>query len=110
MQTVLSLQERVLRNQEGVKTVYPLLHSDLQSERSVHPHLQPYDKRLQIFPGQGVSEFLLDDEEYSDMRNRINNTYPDRVQLGSILSTPDEPELDVLTETLGDIQCGYTAT
>jgi hypothetical protein len=60
---------------------------------------------FKLSPGQDVGEFLLDDEQYNDLCNRINNTYPDRVQLGGILGTPDEPELDVLTQTFGDSEC-----
>jgi hypothetical protein len=53
---------------------------------------------FEILPGQDIGELFLDDDDYMAMCNRLNNTYPNGVQLGSILSTPDEPELHVLAE------------
>jgi hypothetical protein len=43
---------------------------------------------FKIFPGQDVGEVFLHDEDYMKWCNRVNNTYPDGMQL-----TPDEPEL-----------------
>jgi hypothetical protein len=41
-------------------------------------------------------------DECKEQYDVVNITYPHGVQVGSILDTPDEPELDVLAETLED--------
>jgi hypothetical protein len=57
---------------------------------------------FEIFPGQNVGEFFLEEEdECRDEHYGVNNTHPSGVQLSGILGTPDEPELNILVEALG---------
>jgi hypothetical protein len=62
---------------------------------------------LECFPGQYIGELFLYDADEQDEYEAIHRAYPDSMQLGGILGTPDKPELHVLAETLGDAEGAF---